>query len=136
MAEDPVARLMAGLVERQIAYLRFELPDLHGISRSKTVPIDKVEGYARRGLNFYGGVLGLDTSSNVVPGSQLHGDVNFADQVLIPDPDTLRTIPWVPATGSVLCTGYWEVPDRPQRAAPRWVFSRLVQRPIDSATTC
>ena len=70
MAEDPVARLMAGLAERQIAYLRFELPDMHGISRSKTVPIDKVEGYARQGLNFYGGVLGLDTSSNVVAGSR------------------------------------------------------------------
>ena len=68
MNDDPVARLMAGLADRQIGYLRFELPDLHGISRSKTVPTDKVEGYARRGLNFYGGVLGLDTRSNVVPG--------------------------------------------------------------------
>jgi glutamine synthetase len=126
MAEDPVARLMAGLAEHHIDYLRFELPDMHGISRSKTVPVDKVEGYARRGLNFYGGVLGLDTSSNVVPGSRLHGDVNFADQVLIPDPETLRTIPWVPGTGSVLCTGYWEVPDRPQRAGPRWAFGQLV----------
>src|SRR5215212_395164 len=125
--KDPgVAALMAKLKQHGTEYLRFELPDMHGISRSKTVPIDKVEGYARRGLNFYGGVLGLDTSSNVVPGSRLHGDVNFADQVLVPDPDTLRTIPWVPGTGSVLCTGYWEVPDRPQRAAPRWVFGQLV----------
>src|SRR3954453_5417725 len=126
MVEDPVARLMAGLAERQIGYLRFELPDMHGISGSKTVAIDRAEDYPLLGLNFYGGVLGLDTSSHAEPGSRLHGDVNFADQVLIPDPDTLRTIPWSPGTGSVLCTGYWDVPDRPQRASPRWAFGQLV----------
>ena len=61
---DPIARLMAELETRKIDYLRFELPDLQGVSRSKTVPTDKVETYARRGLNFYGGVLGLDTAAN------------------------------------------------------------------------
>ena len=57
--KDPgVAALMAKLKQNGIEYLRFELPDLHGISRSKTVPVDKVEGYARDGLNFYGGIHG------------------------------------------------------------------------------
>jgi glutamine synthetase len=125
LTDDPAARLMAGLADRKLEYLRFELPDLHGISRSKMIPVDKVEGYARRGLNFYGGVLGLDTGSNVVPGTGLHGEVNFADQLLFPEPDTLRTIPWLEATGGVICTGCW-APDRPQRAAPRWVFAQLV----------
>ena len=67
MAKDRIATFMAELEAKQIEYLRFELPDMHGVSRSKTVPVDKVEAYARSGLNFYGGVLGLDTSSNVVP---------------------------------------------------------------------
>ena len=57
--KDPgVAALMAKLKQNGTEYLRFELPDMHGISRSKTVPIDKVEGYARDGLNFYGGIHG------------------------------------------------------------------------------
>jgi len=127
MTGDKAAALMAALREKDIEYLRFELPDMHGTSRSKTVPIDKVEAYARRGLNFYGGVLGLDTSSNVVPASGLHGDRNYADQALFPDPDSLRVIPWVDRTASVVCLGYWE-DGEPQRAAPRWVFSELVKR--------
>jgi len=122
---DPIARLMAELEARKIDYLRFELPDLQGVSRSKTVPTDKVETYARHGLNFYGGVLGLDTAANVVPGSGLHGDAHYADQLLFPDPDSLRVIPWLPATASVVCLGYW-ARDQPQRAGPRWVFSELV----------
>ena len=71
MAEQDknVADLMARLHPHGIEYLRFELPDLHGLSRSKTVPTDKVKSYARHGLNFYGGILSLDTSSNVVPRS-------------------------------------------------------------------
>ena len=87
MARDRIADLMAALKKNEIDYLRFELPDLHGTSRSKTVPVDKVEGFARRGLNFYGGVLGLDTSSNVVPASELHTQRNYADQALFPDPE-------------------------------------------------
>ena len=88
-----VAALMAKLKQHGIEYLRFELPDLHGISRSKTVPADKVEGYARDGLNFYGGIQGLDTSSNVVPASAMHTQRNYADQRALPRPEFLPRHP-------------------------------------------
>jgi glutamine synthetase len=127
VAEERIATFMAELEGKQIEYLRFELPDMHGVSRSKTVPIDKVEAYARTGLNFYGGVLGLDTSSNVVPASGLHGERAYADQALFPDPESLRVVPWLEKTASVLCLGYWG-DGEPQRAAPRWVLSELVKR--------
>ena len=61
MADDAVSGLMAALKKNGTEYLRFEMADMAGVSRSKTVPVDKVESYARNGLNFYGGVLGLDT---------------------------------------------------------------------------
>lgn len=126
--KDPgVAALMAKLKENGTEYLRFELPDLHGISRSKTVPADKVEGYARDGLNFYGGIMGLDTSSNVLPASAMHTQRNYADQRLFPDPDSFRVIPWLDKTASVVCLGY-EYDGEPQRSAPRWVFSQLVSQ--------
>ena len=35
-----------------IGFVRFELPDLHGISRSKTVPITHASDYAERGKAF------------------------------------------------------------------------------------
>ena len=48
---DSAARFAASLRERNIEFLRFELPDLAGLSRGKTVPIDHVEGYVLNGLN-------------------------------------------------------------------------------------
>jgi glutamine synthetase len=127
MADDAIAGLMAALRKNEIEYLRFEMADMAGVSRSKTVPVDKVESYGRNGLNFYGGVLGLDTASNVVPASGLHGDRHYADQALFPDPASLRVIPWLENTASVACLGFWE-DGEPQRAAPRFVFSELVKR--------
>ena len=44
---DEIAQQVAGLRADGIEFLRFELPDLHGISRSKLVPIDAVESFAR-----------------------------------------------------------------------------------------
>ena len=80
-------------------YLRFELPDMHGISRSKTVPIDKVEGYASRGLNFYGGILGLDTSSNVVPASAMHSSATTPTSCSSPT-RFASAIPWLENTAA------------------------------------
>ena len=71
-AKGDIAQALAKLKGDGIEFLRFELPDLHGISRSKMVPLPAVEGYARKGLNMYGGILGLDTASNVISGTGLN----------------------------------------------------------------
>ncbi len=65
ITDDQIAKFLAKLKQQGVEYVRFELPDLHGVSRLKVVPIDKVEGYTRKGLNFYGGTLALDTASMV-----------------------------------------------------------------------
>ena len=98
MAGDQVTTMMTALKKMQARYLRFELPDLHGTSRTKVVPIDKVEGYARKGLNFYGGTIGLDSASAVIGGTGVAEEVAYRDQSLIPDPDSLRPVPWLPGT--------------------------------------
>ncbi len=56
-----VDELVAGWRDQGIRNVRFELPDMHGTSRSKIVPIDHVESYARQGLNMYGGTVVLDS---------------------------------------------------------------------------
>lgn len=94
LVPDRVAEFLATLKAQQIEYVRFELPDLHGMSRLKIVPIDKVEAYTRKGLNFYGGTLALDTASKVVPGSGLHEERNYRDRLLFPDLDSLTIVPW------------------------------------------
>ncbi len=126
-ASDPIADMIGDLKAKNIRYLRFELPDLHGVSRNKVVPIDKVEGYARKGLNFYGGTVGLDSSSGVVGGSGLHEEVNYRDQKLFPDPSTVQVIPWLDGTAKVICDAYW-APGEPIKSTPRTVLKMLLDQ--------
>ena len=122
-----IDRFLAELEAGGFEYVRFELPDLHVTARAKTVPIDKVEGYARKGLNLYGGVLALDTASFVVPGSGLHEERNYADTRLFPDPASLTPVPWRERTARVVCDVFF--PDGAAvEAAPRRVLSRLLDR--------
>ncbi len=126
MAGDQVTTMMTALKKMQARYLRFELPDLHGTSRTKVVPIDKVEGYARKGLNFYGGTIGLDSASAVIGGTGVAEEVAYRDQSLIPDPDSLRPVPWLPGTAKVVCDAQWG-PGEPIKASPRSVLRALLE---------
>jgi len=127
---DAIAHFLFTLKEQGYEYLRFELPDLHGVSRLKVVPIDKVEAYTRKGLNFYGGTLALDTASMVVPGSGLHEERKYRDQTLIPDLDTLTPVPWLDRTAKVICDPQWS-PEEPLTVAPRYVLKSLLKKAAD-----
>ena len=126
MAGDEVKEMMAALKKMGARYVRFELPDLHGTSRTKVIPVGKAESYARKGLNFYGGTIGLDTASNVIGGSGVHEEVSYRDQMLIPDPATLRVVPWVEDTAKVICDAYWE-PGVPVGGTPRTVLANMLK---------
>lgn len=121
-----ISRMMKELAEKNIRYVRFELPDTHGISRCKVVPISHVESYATTGLNFYGGVIALDTSSAVVGGSSMNEEQKYRDQHLFPDPDTVQVIPWLDATAKVICDTQW-APGEPIEATPRQVLRRVLE---------
>jgi len=118
--------MMAALKKMGARYVRFELPDLHGTSRTKVVPVGKAESYARKGLNFYGGTIGLDTASNVIGGSGVHEEVSYRDQMLVPDVSTLRPVPWVEDTAKVICDAYWE-PGVPVGGTPRTVLANMLK---------
>jgi len=113
--------------EHGIRNVRFELPDMHGTSRSKLVPIEHAARYAEEGLNMYGGTVVLDSRSDVVPGTLYNEETGYADQRLKPDPATAAIIPWVQHTGRMICDTYWD-DGRPLGAAPRHVFRRALER--------
>ena len=122
-----ISELVRAWGEQGVRYVRFELPDLHGTSRSKIVPLAHVEGFAASGLNMYGGAVTLDTASSVVDGTLYNEEVLYADQFLVPDPATAAIVPWAESTARLICDGYW-ADGTPQRAAPRQVLARLVER--------
>src|SRR5947209_14407156 len=88
-------------------YVRFEQTDLHGMSRSKTVPVRHFEHFAGEGLNFFGGLLGLDVQAGVAPGTGYMDERSFQDQLIWPHLDTLSPVPWMAQTARVLCEPSW-----------------------------
>jgi glutamine synthetase len=113
--------------DQGVRTVRFELPDMHGGSRSKLVPIEHAESYGRDGLNMYGGTAVLDSSSDVVPGTLYNEEVAYGDQFLRPDTATAAVIPWAPATSRLICDAFWS-DGRPLAASPRQVFARVLER--------
>ena len=122
-----VEQVLAGWREQGIRNVRFELPDMHGTSRSKLVPIENAGHYAREGLNMYGGVVVLDSRSDVVPGTLYNEEIAYADQRLKPDPSSAAVVPWAEATGRMICDTFWD-DGRALEAAPRHVFRRVLDR--------
>src|SRR5690348_485973 len=102
-----VAQILADWTAQGVRNVRFELPDMHGTSRSKLVPIDQAPGFAAAGLNMYGGTVVLDSRSDVVPGTLYNEEVAYADQLLHPDPSTAAIVPWAVATGRFICDTAW-----------------------------
>lgn len=122
---EKISSWIKTLEAQGVKYVRFELPDLHGVSRLKVVPLGKVAGYARKGLNFYGGTLALDTASSVVPGSGYHEEQKYRDMTLFPDIESCTPVPWMDSTVKVVCDAYWS-PDEPIKGAPRYVLQSLL----------
>jgi glutamine synthetase len=122
---ETAAALAQSLRENSVEFVRFELPDLAGLSRGKTVPIDHVEAYTLNGLNLYGGTVTLDTNSIPIQGTGYNEDVNFTDCLMVPDPDTLSNVPWLANTARVICDTRW-YDGRPQAAAPRMVLKNIL----------
>jgi glutamine synthetase len=112
--------------QKDIRYVRFEIPDLHGTSRSKVVPIDSSESYAVKGLNMYGGTVVLDSSSDVVHGSLYNEEVGYADQYIYPDASTAAVVPWANNTARFICDPYWK-DGKPLMAAPRHVLRHVLE---------
>jgi len=110
-----------------IEYVRFELPDMHGISRSKTVPLRHARDYSERGLNMYGGASVLDSRSDVVGGTLYNEETGYGDQLLFPDPASAAIVPWADRTARFICDARW-YDGTPLAATPRHVFRRALER--------
>src|SRR6267378_8159944 len=122
-----VERVLSDWKKGGIRNVRFELPDMHGTSRTKIVPIEHAARYSVDGLNMYSGVAVLDSRSDVVPGTLYNEEIAYADQRLKPDPSTAAIVPWAEATGRMICDTFWD-DGRPLGAAPRHVFRRVLER--------
>ncbi|MEJ2038599.1 MAG: glutamine synthetase family protein [Desulfosarcinaceae bacterium] len=111
--------------DKDVHFIRFEQADLYGVSRSKTVPVSCFMDYIENGLNFYGGLLGLDIQSMVPKGTGYAEEVAYADHCTIPDLSTFKVLPWAPNTACITIDPYW-YDGSPAMASPRLLLKKII----------
>jgi glutamine synthetase len=113
------------LADHDIELVRFETPDLNGVSRGKSVAADHFWRYVEQGLALVSDIYCWDHECWVATGTGFGEDMTFADLTMCPDLSTFALLPHVPGEARVICD--MEYPDgRPVEAAPRRVLQRQV----------
>lgn len=113
------------IARESISFVRFEATDLHGVSRSKTVPVRFFHEKAVYGVPMPRSYLELTLSpkSNEVDNANT---ANFStDVLLIPDLSTFRILPWAEQTARVICDPC-TVGGNPLRTSPRLIAKQLL----------
>ncbi|XP_030253059.1 lengsin isoform X1 [Sparus aurata] len=113
------------IARENINFVRFEATDLHGVSRSKTVPVRFFHEKAVYGIPMPRSYLELTLSpkSNEVDNASA---ANFSsDVLLIPDLSTFRVLPWAEQTARVICDPC-TVTGSPLRTSPRLIAKQLL----------
>lgn len=112
--------------EHDVELVRFETPDLNGISRGKSVAADHFADYVEHGLALVSDIFCWDHEGWVATGTGFGADLTFADLTMRPDLSTFRVLPHVEGQARVLCD--MEYADgRPVEASPRRVLARVVE---------
>jgi glutamine synthetase len=87
-----------------------------------------LEDVAEHGVEGCDYLLALEMEMDPVPGYEVAGwERGYGDFVLVPDPSTLRRIPWLEATALVLCDVAWHDGSAVD-PSPRQVLKRQVER--------
>ena len=86
-----------------IELVRFETPDLNGVSRGKTVTADHFRGFVESGLALVSDIFCWDHECQLATGSGFGEDLTFADLVMRPDLSTFRVLPHCPGQARVIC---------------------------------
>uniref|UniRef100_A0A3Q0RWC5 Lengsin n=1 Tax=Amphilophus citrinellus TaxID=61819 RepID=A0A3Q0RWC5_AMPCI len=113
------------IARENINFVRFEATDLHGVSRSKTVPVRFFHEKALYGVPMPRSYLELTLSpkSNEVDHANT---ANFcSDVLLIPDLSTFRALPWAEQTARVICDPC-TITGNPLRTSPRLIAKQLL----------
>ncbi len=134
LQRQAAAEVLRSIDADGIDLVRLSFPDLHGILRGKALLPGAVHGALVDGCPITSSLLFKDSSHRTVvpvfaPGAgiglrQLQG---AGDMVMVPDPTTFRRLPWLEATGWMLCDIYY--PDgTPVDLAPRHLLRRALAK--------
>ncbi|CAL8333060.1 unnamed protein product [Lota lota] len=113
------------MTRENISFVRFEAVDLHGVSRSKTVPARHLHEKAAYGVPMPRSYLELTLSSRSSEVDNADAANFSSDILLMPDLHTFRVLPWTEQTARVICDPC-TVTGAALRTSPRLIAKQLL----------
>ncbi|ELY91693.1 glutamate--ammonia ligase [Natrialba hulunbeirensis JCM 10989] len=123
---DTEARLESMVQDDDINHVFVEFPDLNGLSRSKQLDADYFLDSWEDGFTMNLALLTQTPRSDVVAGSKYGDEIDYADALVHPDPQTCRRVPWRDDAVRVICD--FEFQDQPVPGAPRTVLKSVIEQ--------
>uniref|UniRef100_F6ZTP3 Lengsin n=1 Tax=Ornithorhynchus anatinus TaxID=9258 RepID=F6ZTP3_ORNAN len=110
-----------------IHFVRFEATDLHGVSRSKSIPARFFQEKAIHGISMPRGYLELTLNPKDNEVDHISAPNFNSDIILIPDLSTFRVLPWAERTARVICDSF-TIMGNPLLTSPRHLAKRQLNQ--------
>src|SRR5581483_5526653 len=125
---DGLASLAEQIREHGLRIVKMGGPDLEGAFRGKRYPAEQLLRQLEHGFAQCDCLFGWDIAEDLIDGLRFTGwQTGFPDMEMRPDPDTLRVVPWEPASATLIAD--FSLPDgSPVEVSPRYVLKRVVER--------
>jgi glutamine synthetase len=131
-----LAEVMQTIQAHHIEFIRFESPDVNGISRGKLIALSNFERAVEKGLAMVSDVLTWDPQADVAwSGSGYAEDLTFSDLVFRPDLSTFSIVPWSDRTARVLGDLHF-YDGRPAMGSSRHIFKHTLNLAAEMGYLC
>ncbi|KAM3930391.1 lengsin isoform 2-T2 [Leptodactylus fuscus] len=115
------------IAREDIRFVRFEAADLHGVSRSKTIPARFFQERAVKGIYMPRNYLELTLSPKDNEVDHINS-IHFKSDILLkPDLQTFCVLPWTQKTARVICDSFTFLGD-PLLTSPRFLAKQLLHQ--------
>ncbi|XP_066109124.1 lengsin isoform X1 [Saccopteryx bilineata] len=108
------------MAKNHLQFVRFEATDLHGVSRSKSIPAQFFQEKVTHGVFMPRGYLELMPNPKDKEVDHIRATCFNSDIVLMPELSTFRVLPWAERTARVICDTF-TVTGEPLLTSPRYI---------------
>nr|KAF6505797.1 lengsin, lens protein with glutamine synthetase domain [Rousettus aegyptiacus] len=119
------------MAKNHLQFVRFEATDLHGVSRSKSIPAQFFQEKVIHGVFMPRGYLELIPNPKDNEVDHIRATCFNSDIVLMPELSTFRVLPWAERTARVICDTF-TVTGEPLLTSPRYIAKRQLSQLQDS----
>ncbi|XP_056421786.1 lengsin [Hyla sarda] len=122
-----VEHIKQQIAREDIRFVRFEAADLHGVSRSKTIPARFFQERAVNGIYMPRSYLELTVNPKDNEVDHINSIHFNSDIILKPDLQTFQVLPWTEKTARVICDSFTFLGD-PLLTSPRYLAKQLLHQ--------